>query len=288
MKTTCHVNIDEYTNRDIKGLEEIVKNHDHFHSEMYISDNLNFDKSLPWVFTKYEGKRLVGVMCLFVPTNKEIELMAITHPDFRRKGSFNELEEMVLKTWRQHCIPSLLYVVNAQSSAGNAVVSKKGASYQFTEYKMEWNGRQVFSKDKRLAIHPVDKSKTNILAEIQERSFGLSFADSMSFINTSIEKDNHHHFLCYLNGSPIGMGAFVVGRSISIYGVCILPEFRGEGYGKGLMEHLLKEASTFKGKHITLEVNSSNHRAYELYRKLGFIEVSATGYYRRKLFTKPV
>lgn len=48
---------------------------------------------------------------------------------------------------------------------------------------------------------------------------------------------------------------------------------RGAGYGRVLFTHLLNQAKTF-GTRITLEVLNTNTRAENLYKSLGFVEIS--------------
>jgi len=52
--------------------------------------------------------------------------------------------------------------------------------------------------------------------------------------------------------------------------VCLLPEYRGQGIGEGLMAHTCNALRNRKFKLLTLTVTEANYRAVDLYRKLGF------------------
>lgn len=52
--------------------------------------------------------------------------------------------------------------------------------------------------------------------------------------------------------------------------VCLLPEYRGQGVGEGLMARTCNALRARKFKLLTLTVTEANHRAVDLYRKLGF------------------
>jgi ribosomal protein S18 acetylase RimI-like enzyme len=52
--------------------------------------------------------------------------------------------------------------------------------------------------------------------------------------------------------------------------VCLLPEYRGQGVGEGLMARTCNALRGRKFKFLTLTVTEANHRAVDLYRKLGF------------------
>ncbi len=52
--------------------------------------------------------------------------------------------------------------------------------------------------------------------------------------------------------------------------VCLLPEYRGQGIGESLMARTCNALRNRKFKLLTLTVTEANHRAVDLYRKLGF------------------
>ena len=54
----------------------------------------------------------------------------------------------------------------------------------------------------------------------------------------------------------------------------LTPEYQGRGFGSRLIRELLDRAD---GKRVTLSVLGVNDRAHQLYRRLGFTEVSRDG-----------
>jgi ribosomal protein S18 acetylase RimI-like enzyme len=52
--------------------------------------------------------------------------------------------------------------------------------------------------------------------------------------------------------------------------VCLLPEYRGQGIGESLLSHTCRALRSRKFKLLTLTVTEANHRAVDLYRRLGF------------------
>ncbi len=64
-----------------------------------------------------------------------------------------------------------------------------------------------------------------------------------------------------------------VANHVGGFGLTIKKAYRGEGIGKLLMEQVLSEAKKLKNiKIIQLEVFGDNKIAFELYKKLGFVE----------------
>ncbi|HYA97461.1 MAG TPA: GNAT family N-acetyltransferase [Methylomirabilota bacterium] len=52
--------------------------------------------------------------------------------------------------------------------------------------------------------------------------------------------------------------------------LCVLPGYQGHGFGRLLMEHSIQALRLKKFHELTLTVTAVNHKAVELYRKLGF------------------
>lgn len=66
---------------------------------------------------------------------------------------------------------------------------------------------------------------------------------------------------------------------IRIVDISLLPEFRGDGIGKRLLEQLMDEAAA-SGRKLSIHVEIHN-RAAELYTRLGFAVAAEHGVYRR-------
>jgi ribosomal-protein-alanine N-acetyltransferase len=77
---------------------------------------------------------------------------------------------------------------------------------------------------------------------------------------------------------------WLVFDEIHINNVAVLPQFRGQGIGTRLMEHVLAEALRLGARRATLEVRASNQAALHLYERLGF-RVAAT---RKHYYSNPV
>jgi ribosomal-protein-alanine N-acetyltransferase len=60
------------------------------------------------------------------------------------------------------------------------------------------------------------------------------------------------------------------GTEAHILNICIKPEWQGQGLGRRMMLHLINEGKKMLVDTVYLEVRVSNHRAFELYRTLGF------------------
>ncbi|NQZ94196.1 MAG: ribosomal protein S18-alanine N-acetyltransferase [Moritella sp.] len=64
-----------------------------------------------------------------------------------------------------------------------------------------------------------------------------------------------------------------VAGEASLLNIAVAPEHQGKGYGKLLINHLIKECQQQELFQLWLEVRESNHGAYQLYLNTGFNEV---------------
>ena len=77
------------------------------------------------------------------------------------------------------------------------------------------------------------------------------------------------------DGRIVGFaGAWMILEESHMTNIAVLPEYRGRGIGRRLMEALMQYASNLGVSYMTLEVRAGNKKAQALYTSLGFIRVS--------------
>ncbi|MHB1392252.1 MAG: GNAT family N-acetyltransferase [Clostridia bacterium] len=65
-----------------------------------------------------------------------------------------------------------------------------------------------------------------------------------------------------------------------IYGLGVLSEYRGKGYGRGILTRAIEKLKENNSKDIMLQVVVKNIYALNLYKSFGFQETSTMDYYR--------
>jgi ribosomal protein S18 acetylase RimI-like enzyme len=88
-----------------------------------------------------------------------------------------------------------------------------------------------------------------------------------------------YSFLAYDDDKPIGFSLCFLGFSsfaarplLNIHDIGVLPQYRGKGVGKQIMNAIEAKARSIGCCKLTLEVREDNNPARGLYRKLGFTE----------------
>jgi ribosomal protein S18 acetylase RimI-like enzyme len=84
-------------------------------------------------------------------------------------------------------------------------------------------------------------------------------------------------FLAYDGEEPVGIAVCFVGFStfaarplINIHDLAVVPEYRGQGVGRMLLERVEAQGRELGYCKLTLEVRADNQRAQRLYAKVGF------------------
>ena len=100
---------------------------------------------------------------------------------------------------------------------------------------------------------------------------------------TSIENSNNLCYCLSLNGKTIGyLIAMLAVDTADILNIGIDPDFKRQGFGTGLLKHLIEELKKRNIGEILLEVRIGNKSAIHFYKKQGFEEISV----RKNYYTK--
>ena len=92
-----------------------------------------------------------------------------------------------------------------------------------------------------------------------------------------IEHGGARVFLAYDGERAVGLAICLKGFSsfrarplLNIHDIAVIPDYRGRGVGRALLEAIEQEARQFGGCKITLEVRADNELAKGLYDRFGF------------------
>ncbi|ODA39879.1 GNAT family N-acetyltransferase [Desulfosporosinus sp. BG] len=277
--------LNKKTINEVLNLEKICQEHDMLKGSVFLDTSLNFDQSIKSTFLLYENRELISILSMFIPTQEEAEISAFTLPEYRRNGYFKALLEKAVEELRKFDIQNILFVCEKQSISGKGVLTTLNAEYDHTEYSMRFNKTRYEYKDMfRLSLIPTHFKDLNQLIDISMKIFNDGYEDSKSIIENCLQSETRELYLAVLNDEIVGMSSINQERDEAlIFGLGIVPEYRGKGYGKELL-HLIIDRLWQTGKtELMLDVNSDNAHALELYKKSGFQIEVAFEYYRKKV-----
>lgn len=272
----------------LKDLENICKEADQTLCDVFCEPSLNFTHEFPAFFYALSGGKLLGCLTLFLPGDGSAEISALVHPQAREQGVFSSLFTEARKTIKALGCTKVLLVCVPGIPATTGVLKKIGAKHASTEYKMSLNnqkcskaaarsskrtaspvGKTTAKSAKAPVLLPATREDLPDIAKMDALFFDSDYYSSLNWLDALFPLENTNIYKLVLGKKTIGTGAYVLeGDSCSVFGIGLLPEYRGQGYGRLLMEQLLSKAPA--GKPVVLQVSDMNAVAFSLYKKLGF------------------
>ena len=273
--------------KQIKEVEIICKAYDGTKGNIFLDPSLNFYPEIKNLFLLYEDNKLISLLSVFMPTANEAEISAYTLPNYRRRGYFKRLLSRFIEELKNYKHVDLLFLCEPQSKDGKETMKKLGATLCFTEHSLRYKDCLIASNNKQhpdIKLKKADFKDLEELAALYQQIFNDDYKDSKSMITKSLEDDNRNQYIVILDDKPIGtaMVSFE-NNDASISGLGISPEYQGKGFGKELLNLILKELEKTDVKKITIEVDSVNKNAFNLYIKSGFELDTSYDYYRKNV-----
>jgi len=265
---------------EILNLETVSFGEDALENHAFLSNEINFDKTVQCFYMGYENDVLVAFLTTFIPTSYEGEILAVTHPEYRGRGYFKKLFQCAKETLLLKGINKVLLVVEPKSKSGVEVLkSFKYAKLERSEYRMSYSGSKTVTEYPNLKFFQVNDENKEIFSEITREAFP-DLDDSSNFIDTVIHSENRKGYIAYKEGVPVGVFDFNYEEGHAfLYGVAIAIPYRGKGFGKQLVGFALNEGLK-KSDKVVLDVDSENPTAFNLYKKCGFQVDFQVDYYR--------
>lgn len=237
------------------------------------------------VYATYSGEEIINVISVFTPMRHEAELIAITKKEYRNRGYFNNLLEVVLSDLKEREIESVLLVCDNSSKDGLSVVNNSSFKYDFSEFLMEFKSDKPKHNNYRICLEEAREEDFNSLVYVNMDSFGTSKKDAENIIKENFNNDLRQLYSIKLENIIIGLiGIYKEPLRNYIYGFCIDKRNRNNGYGREALTSIITlclEKSI--DKKIVLEVQTENENALELYKSCGFKLETEFRYYRKDI-----
>lgn len=277
----------EKIKKEIREVELICKEHDKLNGSIFFDTSINYNPKIKSLFLLYDNDILISLISMFIPTRDEAEISAYTLPKYRRKGYFKKLLHEAIKELSKYNISDLIFVCEPQSNDGNKVIEKLKAEFDFTEYLLRYNN-SVDDMEVRptpeINVEEAEKEDLESLIHLSQEIFNDKYEDAKSMIMKSFESENRIQYMGLLDQKLIGIASVSFENDeASISGFGISPQYQGKGFGRAMLKRILRDLKNRGREHITIEVDSTNKNAFNLYRKCGFEVEMSFDYYRKHL-----
>lgn len=244
-------------------------------------------------FMYFIGDELIGYMGIFSFSGKitTLEVNGMVHPEHRRKGIFLTLYKLLIAEVERRNTKEIMFLSDRKSLSGQKFIKKIGAEYKHSEYEMYLDYEFVpknnilkeieIRKAANIDSHEISRQNTIYFSEESHNPIINDSIDlDLTFIPEKEEKRGVVAYIAINNNEVIGKVHIQVYEGVGgIFGLGVLPEYRGKGYGRTILTlavNMLKEKGAEK---IMLQVESKNFNALNLYKSCGFYETSVMDYY---------
>jgi ribosomal protein S18 acetylase RimI-like enzyme len=217
------------------------------------------------------------------------EVTGMVAPASRRQGIFRQLFTATAAVCKAREMSYLTLVCEHGSHAGQAFVKSVRTRHDasqgedFSEHFMVLGlfiDRQ--KTDPQFEMHRAEQADKETVVTIL--STDMAPDDARQMVDEIYADANQRVYVATLAGQPLGsLRLDERSDEIGIYGFVVLPAHRGHGYGRQMLEYIIRKLKTEGASRIVLEVETDNHRALALYTHCGF-EIKATyDYYNHDL-----
>jgi ribosomal protein S18 acetylase RimI-like enzyme len=236
-------------------------------------------------FCYYQDNRLMGMVSLYMFQGEEAEISGLVHPDIRRQGIGTALLQAAAQQAALLGAQALVLFHDVRSEAGSAFIKALQPKYSHNEYRLDLvtlNPPEHYTPG--LVIAPAQRSEALDVAVITAEAFGMNAQQIVRSIEGKIATRPNAYYLARLNGQPIGaLSVTISGLEAGIYGVGIISQLRGKGYGRELIAKTILDIQAQSPYSIYIEVEPENTRARRLYEYLGFQFTTEYHYSRLEL-----
>lgn len=269
----------------VKDLLDQCELYDHSLVPVQYDHSLNYFPIMHSWFLSYEGEELIGVLSIFNPLSEVAEISGCILPEKRNAGKFNESIAAAKEELIRFNVHEVLFVVEAGSKQGIGAIHRAGLACDHVEYLMKYDGgSSQYSSSIQFSEARVEDKEDFI--RINSALFHETIEESNNIFINYLHSNDRRLYIAKVENVTIGICTlFYSGTKVTIYGFGISEEYQGRGYGFELINavlHLLKDESY----EIELEVDSLNEKAYNLYKKAGFIESRVVNYYKKRIDSK--
>ena len=178
----------------------------------------------------------------------------------------------------RHCDESKIIVLNVPDPFGRPI-----EVYEECAKQLESKFPEILERiQNTIIIRDMAESDIKEIAELEKECFSEPWSEDS--LKDELTNETARFYVLRDNEKLLGyIGANNICGEVYITNVAVSSDYRGKGYGKRLVNHLLKQSKLEKALFVTLEVRKSNANAIALYEKCGFKKIGE----RKNFYSKP-
>lgn len=233
-------------------------------------------------FMYYNENELIGYIGICGFGGNTLEVNGMVHPKFRRRGIFKKLFGLVKDEWLKRKVQDMLLLSDNNSISGQEFIKSTGACHEHSEYEMFLRGDPKQAKvNNNVVLRKADNKDAREITYQNSIYFDIEFKEEDIKMPEAEEKCGLISYMAEVDNKIIGKVNLEVSTAIGgIFGLGVIPDYRGKGYGREILIRAIEELKLRNSKEIMLQVAAKNANALNLYKSCGFMETSTMDYYK--------
>lgn len=225
----------------------------------------------------YDQKRLIGFLRTFFFFEGTCEIAMMVDPAYRRRGiarqMFHEIEAYI------HPLDTQTLTFSVPHGINQDWLTSLGLSYQGSEYRMHYQPTTMIQK-KATNVRLATYEDIPLLCNIDVSCFPKQRADLEFRFQGLIDDPECEIFIIHQEGVPVGKThLFWYTDGVRLTDIAVLPQAQRRGFASTLISHCIDHALAANKSDITLDVETDNKNALNLYVRLGFVVSNAHDYW---------
>ncbi|MFN8502839.1 GNAT family N-acetyltransferase [Kouleothrix sp.] len=244
-------------------------------------DALRVAGDVPNQFLAYQRGRLVGFLNVEGLGDDEAEATGLIDPAATPEPIGGRLVDAARAACRAQGSSTLIVAADQRARPLIDALVALGATRRFAEHKLRRASTGALALPaSELEIADAAADDAGAIAEILAADMGIDPAGIAAHIASNMRRPNYHYYIARHAGAAAGTANVqLLNGDAYIYGLVVQPEYRGRGYGRGLIVRTLADLAARGDAPMYIEVETENTPAYTLYRSLGFEHVATFDYY---------
>ena len=273
---------------EAKALIAICQKDDGTFRDPYLSNMLNFDPDMPAFYLYYEKGELVGLLTVYAD-DPDVEVAILVHPNHRRQGIARALYRSFETETASYPIESVTFQTERVFLERHPEFASNWGLVEDEETET-WLGRDrtPYELDPRsdVEVRLAEPSYLEAIARLHHQTFSDEMESpelSQRYISEALKDPDSLLYILLKDGQVIGVCTVdVSGTSNYLYGLAVVEDYRGKGYGSYLVKCLVNQLIEQNDKAFQIAVEDSNVGAKRLYEKIGFVKQTQVVYLDRK------
>lgn len=274
---------------EAKKLINCCQAYDETYRDPYLSNMLNFDTNMPAFFLYYEKGELVGLLTVYAD-DLDVEVAILVHPNHRCQGIARALYRSFEKETASYPIESVTFQTERIFLERHPDFASNWGLVE-DEDTETWLGRDraAYALDSRSDVDVLlaESSYLEAIARLHHQTFSDETESpelSHRYISEALKDPDSLLYILLKDGQVIGVCTVdVSGTSNYLYGLAVVEDYRGKGYGSYLAKSLINQLIEQNDKAFQIAVEDSNLGAKRLYEKIGFVKQTQVVYLKPKV-----